>query len=372
MTVRPITIVGHRALERRTRKVREITEDIRTLVADMFETNDAADGAGLAAPQVGSRWRLFIYSCPDAEGIERRGVVINPRLERYGPLELEEDTIEGCLSVPGEGFPTARHRGARVTGIDLEGQEVTVEDEGGVLARALQHAVDHREGSLYLDRRPPAPQGLRLSWRDGTPLPVPSPCPDAARLRRGRRRGRWLRAGGRGLRDLRAGPRRGRRDRSGRGPRERQHPGQFRRPAALRPPGARQRRGHHRLLRVLHPQWLRTAPGRDGAGLPLPRLPLRCRQRRGAGGARHHPPARDLRDRRGRGRAPWRLTRGPDPRRNRPTASTADRSPSSAAATASPPTGRRPGTGSPIATCWICPGASTTPCPPRRPRSTWS
>src|SRR5690625_6557902 len=95
MTVRPITIVGHRALEQRTRKVREITEDSRTLVADMFETNDAADGAGLAAPQVGSRWRLFIYSCPDSEGIERRGVVINPRLERYGPLELEEDTIEG-------------------------------------------------------------------------------------------------------------------------------------------------------------------------------------------------------------------------------------------------------------------------------------
>ena len=156
MTVRPITIVGHRALEQRTRKVREITEDIRTLVADMFETNDAADGAGLAAPQVGSRWRLFIYSCPDAEGIERRGVVINPRLERYGPLELEEDTIEGCLSVPGEGFPTARHRGARVTGIDLEGQEVTIEDEGGVLARALQHEVDHLEGSLYLDRLSPA------------------------------------------------------------------------------------------------------------------------------------------------------------------------------------------------------------------------
>ena len=48
MTVRPITIIGHRALEQRTRKVREITEDIRELVADMFETNDAADGAGLA------------------------------------------------------------------------------------------------------------------------------------------------------------------------------------------------------------------------------------------------------------------------------------------------------------------------------------
>ena len=156
MTVRPITIVGHRALAQRTRKVREITDDIRTLVADMFETNDAADGAGLAAPQVGSRWRLFIYSCPDAEDTLRRGVVINPRLERFGPIELEEGTVEGCLSVPGEGFPTARHRGARVTGIDLDGHEVIVEDEGGVLARALQHEVDHLDGSLYLDRLSPA------------------------------------------------------------------------------------------------------------------------------------------------------------------------------------------------------------------------
>lgn len=156
MTVRPITIVGHRALEQRTRKVREITDDIRTLVADMFETNDAADGAGLAAPQVGSRWRLFVYSCPGADDIQRRGAVINPRLERFGRIELEEGTVEGCLSVPGEGFPTARHRGARVTGIDLDGHEVVVEDEGGVLARALQHEFDHLEGSLYLDRLSPA------------------------------------------------------------------------------------------------------------------------------------------------------------------------------------------------------------------------
>ncbi|MGY5763954.1 peptide deformylase [Brachybacterium sp. DNPG3] len=156
MTVRPITIIGHRALEQRTRKVREVTDDIRTLVADMFETNDAADGAGLAATQVGSRWRIFVYSCEDAQGELRRGVVINPRLERFGPLELDDETIEGCLSVPGEGFPTARHRGARVTGIDLGGAEVVVEDEGGVLARCLQHEVDHLEGSLYVDRLSPA------------------------------------------------------------------------------------------------------------------------------------------------------------------------------------------------------------------------
>src|SRR5699024_10254116 len=155
-TVRPTTVVGHRALSQRTRRFREITDDLRALVADMFETTVAADGAGLAAPQVGARWRLFVYSCPDAEGTLRRGVVLNPVLERFGGIVLDEETLEGCLSVPGEGFPTARHRGARVTGIDLEGQEVRVEDEGGVLARALQPEVDHLDGSLYLDRLSPA------------------------------------------------------------------------------------------------------------------------------------------------------------------------------------------------------------------------
>lgn len=156
MTVRPITIIGHKALERPTRKVREITDDIRTLVADMVETCEAADGAGLAATQVGSRWRIFVYSCTDGEGEMRHGVVINPVLERFGPLELSEESIEGCLSVPGEGYPTARHRGARVTGIDLEGNEVMVEDEGGVLARCLQHECDHLDGHLYLDRLSPS------------------------------------------------------------------------------------------------------------------------------------------------------------------------------------------------------------------------
>lgn len=156
MSIRPITMIGHRALEQRTRKVREVTPELRTLVADMFETNDAADGAGLAAPQVGARWRLFVYSCPDAADVLRRGVVINPRLERFGGLELDEETLEGCLSVPGEGFPTARFRGARVRGTDLEGADVLVEDEGGVLARALQHEVDHLDGILYVERLSPA------------------------------------------------------------------------------------------------------------------------------------------------------------------------------------------------------------------------
>lgn len=155
MTIRPITMIGHRALDQKARKVREVTPQIQALVADMIETSDAAHGAGLAAPQVGARWRIFVYSCADGDGTMRRGHVINPVLERFGPLELDPETIEGCLSVPGEGFPTARHRGARVRGTDLEGRAVEIADEGGVLARCLQHEVDHLDGRLYLDRLTP-------------------------------------------------------------------------------------------------------------------------------------------------------------------------------------------------------------------------
>lgn len=156
MSIRPITMIGHRALEQKARKVRDLGADLHTLIADMMETTEAASGAGLAAPQIGSRLRVFVYRCEDGDGILRSGHVINPVLERFGPLELEEETLEGCLSVPGEGFPTARHRGARVRGTDLEGRLVEIADEGGVLARCLQHEVDHLEGRLYLDRLSPA------------------------------------------------------------------------------------------------------------------------------------------------------------------------------------------------------------------------
>ena len=155
MAVRPITVIGHKALHSPTKKVKEVTDEVRTLVADMFDTMAAADGVGLAANQVGARLRIFVYDCPSERGEDdnARGVVINPVLERLGtpgPLQDEEDG-EGCLSVPGEWFPLARHPRARVTGTDLDGNEVVVEGEG-LLARCLQHETDHLDGYLYVDR----------------------------------------------------------------------------------------------------------------------------------------------------------------------------------------------------------------------------
>lgn len=153
MAVRDITVIGHRALHQPTKRVREITDEIRILVQDMFETMEAAEGVGLAANQVGARLRLFVYDCPGPDDVRHRGVVINPTLQRLGtpaPLDEESDG-EGCLSVPGEYFPLARFPSARVTGTDLDGNSVELIGDD-LFARCLQHETEHLDGILYVDR----------------------------------------------------------------------------------------------------------------------------------------------------------------------------------------------------------------------------
>ena len=98
--------------------------------------------AGLAAPQIGVGLRAFSYNV-DGEV----GYVLNPVLEVEGEPELVE---EGCLSVPGFVFPRRRYPRARVTGIDIDGNPVTLEGED-LMAQALQHECDHLDGKLYLE-----------------------------------------------------------------------------------------------------------------------------------------------------------------------------------------------------------------------------
>jgi peptide deformylase len=153
VSVREITIVGHRVLHQPTQPVGEVTAEVRRLVEDMVDTMEAADGVGLAANQVGVPLRLFVYDCPDDEGVAHRGHVLNPRLE-VGPKPAGrpgEDDDEGCLSVPDEQFPTGRSDWARVTGTDLDGAPVELVGTG-LFARCLQHESDHLDGLLYLDR----------------------------------------------------------------------------------------------------------------------------------------------------------------------------------------------------------------------------
>jgi peptide deformylase len=161
VAVLPIRIVGDPVLHELTSPVPvgpdgSLPEDVRKLIADMYETMSIANGVGLAANQVGVGLRLFVYDCAEARGktIRRKGVVINPVLETSEVPETmpdPENDDEGCLSVPGESYPTGRAKWARVTGLDADGAPVTLEGED-LFARMLQHETGHLDGLLYLDR----------------------------------------------------------------------------------------------------------------------------------------------------------------------------------------------------------------------------
>lgn len=154
MTIRPIVITGEPVLHSPAKEVTEFNDELRQLVQDMFETMDKAPGVGLAAPQIGVGLRIFVYDFDFDDGSERRGVVINPKLQ-IGPISKapadEESEVEGCLSAPGERFPLKRAEWAIVDGFDLDKKPVHIEAQGW-FARIMQHEFDHLEGTLYLDK----------------------------------------------------------------------------------------------------------------------------------------------------------------------------------------------------------------------------
>jgi peptide deformylase len=160
MAVVPIRIVGDPVLHTPTKPVPvgadgSLPTDLAELITTLYETMDAAFGVGLAANQIGVDLRVFVYDCADERGQtkRRRGVVVNPMLETSEIPETMPDPDnddEGCLSVPGESFPTGRAKWARVTGLDADGSPITIEGEG-LFARMLQHETGHLDGFLYVD-----------------------------------------------------------------------------------------------------------------------------------------------------------------------------------------------------------------------------
>ena len=143
-----LRLFGDPVLKQPARTVEEITPDLVPLVHGMYETMAIAEGVGLAAPQVGVRKRLFTYDLHEGDG---PGVVINPEIvERTGEVEWEE----GCLSVPGLRFEIVRAERVTMRGIDLDGKEIVLEGDD-LLARMIQHEIDHLDGVLLLDRLEP-------------------------------------------------------------------------------------------------------------------------------------------------------------------------------------------------------------------------
>ena len=148
-TPRPITRWGAPVLHRPSEPVTEFGPELWNLLCDMFATNAAAEGAGLAAPQVGVDLAVFVYDCHDAWGRRHRGLVCNPRIE-LAAEPVEEDMIEGCLSLPGAYLPVSRPDFAICRGQDQFGQPIEVKGTG-VLARCLQHETDHLDGVVMED-----------------------------------------------------------------------------------------------------------------------------------------------------------------------------------------------------------------------------
>ncbi|WP_139417254.1 peptide deformylase [Agromyces laixinhei] len=153
MAVLPIRITGDPVLHSPALPVENIDDEVRALVADMFETMDAAPGVGLAGPQVGAGLRLFTYAWVEESGNRWRGVAINPELWISPPPagEPDIDEEEGCLSFPGERFGLRRAERAILRATDLDGERFEIEAEGW-LARIFQHEYDHLDGTLYTDR----------------------------------------------------------------------------------------------------------------------------------------------------------------------------------------------------------------------------
>lgn len=144
MAMREIRIIGDPVLRTPCEEITTIDERVRALVADLLETVDHEGRAGLAANQIGVGLRAFSWNIDD-----EIGYVLNPRIVALS--DDYQDGEEGCLSVPGLWYPTRRAWYARVVGTDLDGNDVEVEGTE-LMARCLQHEVDHLDGMLYLDR----------------------------------------------------------------------------------------------------------------------------------------------------------------------------------------------------------------------------
>ena len=148
--IRPILKHGDSGLHAPASPVKEITEEIQTLIDDMIKTMYAAPGVGLAAPQVGVGLRIFVVDISVGEKPTELIAMVNPSLETNNDDTLITEE-EGCLSLPGFSAVVERRKQVVVSGLDRNGRNQKIEGEG-LLARAFQHEMDHLNGTLFVDR----------------------------------------------------------------------------------------------------------------------------------------------------------------------------------------------------------------------------
>ena len=148
MAILEIKKFGSSVLRKRTAPVEKVTEETRRLIDDMFETMYAAEGIGLAAPQVGVSQDLIVVDVSPHDPSAERLALVNPEI-----VSEEGEVVgeEGCLSFPGITGDVKRAETVRVRALDREGQRFEAPMEG-IAARVVQHEIDHLRGILVVDR----------------------------------------------------------------------------------------------------------------------------------------------------------------------------------------------------------------------------
>ena len=147
MALLDIKLYGDPSLRRKASHVREVTPELRRLIGDMVETMYHQIGIGLAAPQVGIPYRLLVMD--DGKGGAR--ALINPIITGRGGSVVDE---EGCLSLPGIFGDVERSKWISVQATDDDGKPIDFEAQG-LLARVIQHEMDHLDGVLFIDHLSP-------------------------------------------------------------------------------------------------------------------------------------------------------------------------------------------------------------------------
>ena len=163
MAVLDIEVLGAKVLRERAVPVEEITDEVRRLARDMFDTMYEAEGIGLAGPQVGVSRRILVVDVANEDESRHVHALVNPVIVESS-RETDRET-EGCLSIPGLEEKVTRPVRVTVEAVSPDGNPVRIEADG-LLARALQHEVDHLDGVLFIDRLSALKRGILLKkWR---------------------------------------------------------------------------------------------------------------------------------------------------------------------------------------------------------------
>jgi peptide deformylase len=168
MTAHPIVYLPDPVLRAKAKRVPRIDASIHRLIEDMVDSMYEANGVGLAAPQIGVSLRVIVIGIPDEEPF----ALINPEIvKRSG----ERSAPEGCLSVPGYRVEEMRRSSlVIVKGLDPDGKPVRIKARDDLLAQALEHEIDHINGTLYIDHLPSLDVLVKIEPEEAEPEPEPA------------------------------------------------------------------------------------------------------------------------------------------------------------------------------------------------------